>query len=403
MKSRIFVIVLMLFAYFGNAHSAVINGSCGVRLTWSLNTQDSTMTIEGSGNMTSHPWDEYKSYIKYVSLPDGLTSIAASAFADCVNLAAITIPDGVVNIGTNAFNDCDNIKSINIPNSVTSIGSNAFSYCYGLKEVHINNLMAWCNIQFEDVYANPLTYAHHLYLFDSEITDLIIPDGFTEVKVNAFYECHGLTSVTIPDGVTKINARAFSGCTGLTSIILGKSINNLGYDAFFYCNNVKRLIVHASTPPTGGTQCGINNLSCSLYVPAESIELYGSTVWWEDFNRILSIGSNVETYRVEFRNWDGTLLQDSQIGEGSMPEYTGDTPMRPDDEQYTYTFTGWTPEIVVVTEDATYTATYDAMSIGEGIEDIYTDGVIPHKVFNDGQIYIFCGAKIYAITGQEVR
>ena len=108
-------------------------------------------------------------------------------------------------------------------------------------------------------------------------------------------------------------------------------------------------------------------------------------------------------YNITFLDWDGTLLQYSQVEKGTLPEYTGDTPTCPDDEQYTYTFTSWTPDLVVAIEDATYTATYDATPIGEGIEDIYTDYTIPHKVLKDGQIYIIRGDKTYTITGAEVK
>lgn len=66
-------------------------------------------------------------------------------------------------------------------------------------------------------------------------------------------------------------------------------------------------------------------------------------------------------YTIHFVNWDGTELQSSSVKEGETPVYNGATPTRPDSEQYTYTFAGWSPTIVAVTEDATYTAQYDSI------------------------------------------
>jgi hypothetical protein len=41
----------------------------------------------------------------------------------------------------------------------------------------------------------------------------------TNIGVNAFYECTGLTSITIPESVTSIENWAFSGCENLNEVI----------------------------------------------------------------------------------------------------------------------------------------------------------------------------------------
>ena len=86
-----------------------------------------------------------------------------------------------------------------------------------------------------------------------------------------------------------------------------------------------------------------------------------------------------------------------------MPQYTGSTPARPDDEEYTYTFSGWTPAIVAATEDATYTATYTASPKGQGINNAQSNQVQSTKVVRDGQIFILRGEKVYTLTGQEEK
>ena len=89
---------------------------------------------------------------------------------------------------------------------------------------------------------------------------------------------------------------------------------------------------------------------------------------------------------------------------GEMPIYTGDTPIREEDEQYTYEFLGWYPKIEIVTGDATYTAVYDRFIKPQGIEDIYGNHPItPNKIFIDGQILILREGRVYTLTGQEIR
>ncbi|MDO4939263.1 MAG: hypothetical protein Q4E54_04805 [Lachnospiraceae bacterium] len=69
--------------------------------------------------------------------------------------------------------------------------------------------------------------------------------------------------------------------------------------------------------------------------------------------------SATPSYTVTWKNDDGKVLKtDKDVPEGTVPEYTGTTPTKKADAQFTYNFDKWYPEVTEVTEDVTYTATY---------------------------------------------
>ena len=74
--------------------------------------------------------------------------------------------------------------------------------------------------------------------------------------------------------------------------------------------------------------------------------------------------SKEKTYTVTWKNYDGTVLEtDENVAYGTMPSYDGTTPTRAAEEGYTFTFAGWDPEILSVTGDVTYTATYSSSAL----------------------------------------
>ncbi len=183
--------------------------------------------------------------VKIPSEIDGLpvTSIGYRAFNNCISLKSITIPNSVTSIGFAAFKYCESLTSITIPDSVTSIGMLAFDYCKSLEKVNITDITAWCNINFDEYYSNPLYYAENLYLNDELVTDLIIPNSITNIGACAFSGCTSLESITIPDSVTSIGNRGFSGCTSLESITIPDSVTSIGNCAFDYCTSLESVII----------------------------------------------------------------------------------------------------------------------------------------------------------------
>lgn len=80
----------------------------------------------------------------------------------------------------------------------------------------------------------------------------------------------------------------------------------------------------------------------------------------EDAAYTATFQANLRSYTITWNNYDGTKLTTTTVEYGTVPTYTGETPTRAGDAQYTYTFIGWSPSLEEVTGAATYTAQFDA-------------------------------------------
>ena len=322
-KKKIFTFFLALVAGVGTMFAGRVKiGDLYYKLESSHTTAKVTYKSVSSSVYNSD-W-----YITTANIPDSVTYegkkytvgiIGGHAFRN-TGLTSVTIPNSVKNIDPYAFYQCSELTSVTIPNSVTSsIGAYAFFGCTGLSSVTIGNSVTSIG-----------DYAFHSC---TGLTSVTIGNSVTSIGYMAFYKCRGLTSVTIPNSVTSIGAYAFAGCTGLTSVT-----------------------IEAETPPVLPISVFSGTNNCLIYVPCNAVNAY-KAAWSKYADRIRG---NCASYAITFKNWDGSILQSTQVEKGEIPQYTGATPTRPDDSQYTYTFSGWTPQIVAATADATYTATFAA-------------------------------------------
>ena len=295
--------------------------------------------VKGIGNYAFYECSSLTS----ITIPNSVTSIGYDAFRNCTKLKSVTIPNSVTSIGNDAFYNCTKLKSVTIGNSVTSIGNDAFYKCTGLTSVTIPNSVT--------------SIKNGTFSSCSSLTSVTIGNSVTSIGADAFYKCISLTSITIPNSVTSIGWTAFQYCFSLTSVTIGNGVTSIEYGAFKDCESLTSVTIEAETPPTLDEKVFNNTKINTIYVPCNAVNAYKAA--WSDYaDRIR--GNCTSSYTIKFKNWDGSVLQSKQVEEGKMPQYTGTTPTKPDDSQYTYTFSGWTPQIVAATADATYTATFTA-------------------------------------------
>ena len=311
-------------------------------------------------------------------IPNSVTSIGSVAFAGCSSLTSIEIPNSVTSIGSVAFAGCSSLTSIEIPNSVTSIGEHAFYGCTGLTSIEIPNSVTSIGMRafMECINLDSL-------VFESETPATLGADAFANTNdCPLVVPCSAVDAYKTawPDYADRITCSG-SGSQGITvrldpqscadwSVVrlwAWTSEGNL-FDAWpgivvsqdadgWYSYTFDESVESVNIIWTDGTNQTVNIEG----VTASTCYALNSTSGKTITASVVDCGSTASNYyTIRFLNWDGTVLQNSQVKEGELPSYTGTTPVRPADEQYTYSFSGWSPAIATATADADYTAQFTA-------------------------------------------
>ena len=275
------------------AHAQVLSGVCGAdgngsNMTWTYDSDESTLTIAGTGNMRDYedewdsPWNQYAGSVTKLVISDGVNGIGAYAFAEFDAITEVTIPDSVTSINSCAFLECDNLSSVTIGSGLETLGINTFhspnlaGFTVSSENQNFTNdssgvlynkektVLYKCPGKFQGSYTvadGVDCICSFAFAGNSGLTSVIMPDTVTTVLEYAFNSCAGLTSVKISNNITVINLGVFSFCSSLKEVKLPDSLTTIGMNAFWGCQSLTRVKVPESVTEIGMEAIGYGFLN----------------------------------------------------------------------------------------------------------------------------------------------
>lgn len=239
---------------------------------------------------------EYSCRDGVITIPDGVKTIDAGMFMNCIALEEVTLSNGLEKIGAYAFEGCSSLKSIFIPDTVKTIEVGVFKKCSALQEIlvgennrfytsingvlyskdkstlicypeglKIENMDFLNNVTRIDDYAlaghkelisfncadTILEFGTGVFKNCSSLKKVKIPRHFKNISNETFENCSSLEEIELPEGITSIECNAFRGCTNLKHISFPQNLERINSGAFENCASLSSVVLNEGVTKLG--------------------------------------------------------------------------------------------------------------------------------------------------------
>ena len=229
---------------------------------YSYISSDGTLYVEGRGAYTTSSsnasWYSQRGSIKKIVVKEGITNIGSNAFANCSYVTEVTL-NNTGTVDYYAFRDCSALTRVNVGSGVTEFKSDnyldvvymhPFSGCSKLATINVTDLKAFCAIKGLE-YLTDKTYgtaAVKTLMVNgsthSSTSELVIPEGMTEIPNVAFRYFSNVTKIKFPSTMETIYSKNFKYHDYLTEITVPSTVSSVGSEAFSYCDALKTVTLN---------------------------------------------------------------------------------------------------------------------------------------------------------------
>ena len=390
--------------------------------------------------------------LKKVSIPESVTSIGSAAFAYCLNLREVNLPSSITEISELAFVACYLLQDIEIPSGIKKIGAEAFEACLSILSIDIpQGVDTIGRYAFPAIphinYAGSATGAP----WGASYMNKYVEDGIVyadQSKREILAAARNRNTIVIPASVDTIGYQAI--CMNDYKSFMGSLGELLDLDGIAF--GASMVICHATNVPNVGREFIIHSgesINGTLYVPAESIELYKAADGWKEFKNIVPIQaseadvtevqitpsvttvdiawpqvSGAASYELVIKDKDGNVICTLTFNaQGQLTALAFNAPARnnaPQQKQaagFQFTITGleegtaYDYTIVSKDENGTPLDTQNGSFTTADTPTAIDNTPFPSgegrgeatKILHNGQIYILRGDKTYTLTGVELK